>query len=117
MKATMIQNLQFSVTAKPVVKSMEPRLVLVQLSRKKDSKSFQEKPHWWDTNPLQGKNVFFSNCGTHLYATSSKKPENIILRIGCIDGNHNIVPTRHIWISQKASWYEITENIPMHEEW
>ena len=55
----MIQNLQFSVTAKPVVKSMEPRLVLVQLSRKKDSKSFQEKPHWWDTNPLQGKNVFF----------------------------------------------------------
>ena len=65
-----------------------------------------------------GKKRFFcSNCGTHLYATSSKKPENIILRIGCIDGNHNIVPTRHIWISQKASWYEITENILMHEEW
>ncbi len=65
-----------------------------------------------------GKKRFFcSNCGTHVYATSSKKPENIILRIGCIDGNHNIVPTHHIWTSQKASWYEISENIPMHEEW
>jgi len=48
-----------SVTAKPVVKSMEARLVLVLLSLEKDSKSFQEKTHWWDTNLLQGKNVFF----------------------------------------------------------
>gem|GEM_PF-6780571 len=58
MKAAMIRNLPFSVTAKPVVKSMEARLVLVLLSLEKDSKSFQEKTHWWDTNLLQGKNVF-----------------------------------------------------------
>ena len=63
------------------------------------------------------KRYFCSNCGTHLYATSSKNPEKIILRIGCIDGDHGIVPKRHIWISQKASWYEIPENLPLHQEW
>jgi len=65
-----------------------------------------------------GKIRFFcSNCGTHIFATSSKNPGKMILRIGCIDGNHGIVPTRHIWISQKAPWYEIKENLPMNEEW
>ena len=62
----------------------------------------------------KAEHFFCSKCGTHVYATSSKKPENIMLRIGCINGDHNIVPTHHIWTSQKATWYEISENIPMH---
>ena len=60
---------------------------------------------------------FCSKCGTHVYATSTKNPENVMLRIGCIDGNHGINPTKHIWVSQKESWYEITNNLPVHEEW
>ena len=60
---------------------------------------------------------FCSKCGTHVYATSAKKPENVVLRIGCIEGNHDISPTKHIWVSHKAPWYEITNNLPMHEEW
>ena len=60
---------------------------------------------------------FCSKCGTHVYATSSKKPENVILRIGCLESGHGVKPSKHIWVSQKESWYEITKNIPTHEEW
>ena len=63
------------------------------------------------------KRYFCSNCGTHVYATSSKKPENIILRIGCIEGDHNVIPKKHIWFSQKAPWYDIPSKLPIHDEW
>ena len=65
-----------------------------------------------------GKTRYFcSRCGTHVYATSTKKPENVMLRIGCIDGDHGIKPSKHIWVSQKESWYEITKDLPVHDEW
>ena len=60
---------------------------------------------------------FCSKCGTHVYASSSKNPENVMLRLGCVEGNHDISPTKHIWVSHKATWYEITNNLPMYEEW
>ena len=59
---------------------------------------------------------FCTKCGTHVYATSAKNPEYVMLRLGCIEGNHDIFPTKHIWVSHKAPWYEITNNLPMYEE-
>jgi len=70
----------------------------------------------YESSPGKIRN-FCSNCGTHVFATSSKNTGKIILRIGCIDENHGIVPSRHIWISQKAPWYEIQGNLPLNDEW
>ena len=60
---------------------------------------------------------FSSKCGTDVCATSTKKLENVMLGIGCLESGHGVKPSKHIWVSQKESWYEITKNIPTHEEW
>ena len=40
----------------------------------------------------------------------------MVLRVGTIDGDPGARPTRHIWVSQKAPWYEILDDLPQLEE-
>ena len=58
-----------------------------------------------------GKTRYFcSNCGTHLYAKRTGQ-DHIILRLGSIDSE---LPSReyaHIWLSHKASWYELNSEL------
>lgn len=55
---------------------------------------------------------FCSNCGAHIYAYLDAKPHVIMVRLGTIDGDPGIRPERHIWVSHKAPWYEINDNLP-----
>ena len=40
----------------------------------------------------------------------------MVLRMGTVDGDPGARPTRHIWVSQKAPWYEIRDDLPRLEE-
>ena len=60
---------------------------------------------------------FCSNCGTHMYALCDRDPDDVILRIGVLDGDLGIKAGRHIWVSHKPDWYEITDNIKQLDEW
>ena len=63
-----------------------------------------------------GKNRHFcSNCGTQVYAKRAGA-EHITLRLGSLDDDPNSREKNHIWVSQKASWYSINNNLPECQE-
>lgn len=60
------------------------------------------------------KRYFCSHCGTQLYAKRDNTA-HIILRLGSLDDEPAAVEKSHIWVSQKASWYSIHNNLPEHQ--
>ena len=57
------------------------------------------------------KRYFCSNCGTQIYA-KREGTAHIILRLGSIDDHPDADEKNHIWVSQKASWYTLNQNLP-----
>lgn len=58
---------------------------------------------------------FCSCCGSQIYA-KRKGTEHIILRLGTLDTDPKSEEISHIWVSQKASWYSITNDLPEYSE-
>ncbi len=59
---------------------------------------------------------FCRHCGSHVYARFKARPQEIILRIGTLDGDPGMKAEAHIWVEHKASWYEITDALPRHPQ-
>lgn len=61
---------------------------------------------------------FCSNCGSQLYAQREGQA-HYILRLGTLNDDPKVKPTNHIWLSQKAPWYDIDSdcNIARYEQW
>ena len=57
---------------------------------------------------------FCSRCGTQIYAKKAGTP-HIILRLGSLDTDPDSAETKHIWVSQKASWYQINNHLPQYD--
>jgi len=58
-----------------------------------------------------GKHRYFcSSCGTQIYA-KRENTKHIILRLGSLDDDPITHESRHIWVSQKAGWYSITNSL------
>jgi hypothetical protein len=62
------------------------------------------------------KRCFCSRCGTHVYAYFDARPDNIILRLGTLHTDPGVHPQAHIWVSHKAPWYEIQDDLPQFAE-
>ena len=62
------------------------------------------------------KRCFCSRCGSHVYAYFDARPETVLLRIGTLDGDPGIRAQGHIWVSHKAPWYEIHDDLPRYVE-
>lgn len=62
------------------------------------------------------KRCFCSRCGSPIYAYRDAEPRWVVLRMGTVDGDPGVRPTRHIWVSQKAPWYEIHDELPQLAE-
>ncbi|AZZ92698.1 GFA family protein [Hahella sp. KA22] len=64
-----------------------------------------------------GKSRFFcSCCGTQVYAKRENTPF-IILRLGSLDNDPQSQERSHIWVSNKASWYDINKELPVYDEY
>ena len=64
----------------------------------------------------KGKRRYFcSNCGTQIYA-KRENTQHVILRLGSLDDNPDTQETKHIWVSQKADWYAIHNDLPEFSE-
>lgn len=61
---------------------------------------------------------FCSNCGSHIYAHREGQ-SHYILRLGTLDDDPGVRPINHIWLSEKAAWYEPETDcsLPMFQEW
>ena len=61
--------------------------------------------------------AFCKNCGSSLKYINKNTPEWVILAAGCLDDHPGIEPRHHIFVKDKAPWYEIDNNIPRFPDW
>ncbi len=105
-------DLQFRVR-KPVLADAEPAGITARDGFRIVSGSDSIKEY--ESSPGK-KRCFCATCGSHVYAYLDDKPNFVILRLGTLDGDPGIRATHHIWMSQKASWYEVLVDLPKHEK-
>ena len=59
-----------------------------------------------------GKHRFFcSRCGSQL-AAGWQDEDELILRLGCLDTDPGSMAVAHVWTAEKASWFEIADDLP-----
>jgi hypothetical protein len=64
----------------------------------------------------EGKRFFCPTCGTPILFLYDKVPETAWIAAGTFDDDPGIRPTEHIYVSSKAAWHEISDEIEQHAE-
>jgi hypothetical protein len=59
--------------------------------------------------------TFCSDCGSSLEFRVGFLPDLIWLSAGSFDEDPPIKPDAHIFATSKASWFDITDDLPQHE--
>jgi len=57
---------------------------------------------------------FCSQCGSTLTGVFNDQVHGVTL--GCVNGDPEIVLSRHIYVGSKASWELIAEGVPQYQE-
>jgi hypothetical protein len=58
---------------------------------------------------------FCKECGSSLF-WDPRESDNISITAGSIDEPTNLKTTDHVWVSQKADYYKIDDDLPQHKE-
>lgn len=62
-----------------------------------------------------GKHRYFCRrCGTQVYA-KRENTSHIILRLGSLDDSPLSQEAKHIWVSEKACWYDLHASLPEYQ--
>lgn len=61
--------------------------------------------------------AFCSNCGSALYARLTASPEILRIRLGSLDTPFEEKAKAHTWVSDKADWEDINDDLPQFAEW
>ena len=59
---------------------------------------------------------FCKDCGTHLYFYNKDHPNHMDIPLAIVDGEPNITPDCHIFVSCKSNWYDILDDLPQFEK-
>ena len=59
--------------------------------------------------------VFCPNCGSNILVALESEPEEFYLSMGALDGELDLPPGYHIYVGSKASWHEITDELPQYD--
>ena len=59
---------------------------------------------------------FCSRCGSPLFKYFPGPQGLMTVRAGTLDGDPGVRPAGHIWVSEKAPWYEIADGLPQHQQ-
>lgn len=60
--------------------------------------------------------AFCAKCGSPLYARVASQPDSIRVRLGGFDDVLDAKITGHAWVSSKAAWFEISDELPRHSQ-
>ena len=61
--------------------------------------------------------AFCSNCGSPIYAYLSATPGVLRIRLGSLDTPFAKQPKAHTFVSDKAPWEPISDDLPQFEKW
>ena len=70
---------------------------------------------WYESSPGTRRG-FCSRCGSPLLSRFDARPEVHGLPLGCLDSDPAVKPAMHIFVGSKATWFDITDSLPRHEE-
>jgi hypothetical protein len=59
--------------------------------------------------------VFCGQCGSPLFKRSAKNPNAVRLRLGCLDVAIDQKPALHVFVAEKPTWSDITDDLPQFE--
>lgn len=76
--------------------------------------SGDERLNCYESSPGKWR-YFCRNCGTQIYARR-EGAAHIILRMGSLDDDPQTIEKNHIWVSQKAPWYDLKATLPCADE-
>jgi hypothetical protein len=58
--------------------------------------------------------AFCRRCGSPIYSRRDSEPELRRIRLGTLDADPERRPLAHVWVGEKAPWYEIEDSLPQH---
>ncbi len=62
-----------------------------------------------------GKQRFFCRyCGSHVFARTDAQPDRLLLRVGTLNTDPLARAEAHIWVEDKAPWYDICDDLPRY---
>jgi len=61
--------------------------------------------------------AFCRNCGSSLFGGDWPDGPEVSIRLGAFDADPGIRPQFHTWVSDRAAWDNITDDLPQHAEW
>ena len=70
----------------------------------------------YETTPVH-KKYFCKICGSPIYSDNMKSPDQLRIRIGAIESDITESPMAHIFVTSKANWDEITDDLPRYESY
>ena len=59
--------------------------------------------------------LFCRNCGSNILVELDSEPDTLYLAMGTLDGELQLPPGYHIYVGSKASWYNITDDLPQYD--
>ncbi len=82
-----------------------------------DMRQGQALLKYFESSPGK-KRYFCSNCGSHIYAKREGQA-HLTLRLGTLDGEPELKQGHHIWLREKAPWYDMDEacQLPRFDTW
>ncbi len=60
---------------------------------------------------------FCAECGSPIYAYLKATPNVLRIRLGSLDTQFDKLPRAHTWVSERASWAPIADDVPQFERW
>ncbi|AHL75594.1 aldehyde-activating protein [Stutzerimonas stutzeri] len=60
--------------------------------------------------------AFCSTCGSSLFTRFDAYPEVLGFPLGTLDTDPGVKPTRNVYVANKAPWFDITDDLPCHDQ-
>jgi hypothetical protein len=70
---------------------------------------------WFESSPGNHRG-FCSLCGSPLLSRFEQNKSVYGLPLGALDDDPGVKPTMHIYVSSKAPWYDVTDDLPQFAE-
>jgi hypothetical protein len=58
--------------------------------------------------------TFCARCGSTLQYIHRTQPQRFALALGVLDDDPGVRPELHLFVADKAPWYEISDRLPQH---
>ena len=68
----------------------------------------------WESSPGK-RRCFCGRCGSPILKRNDSRPETLRLRLGTLDTDPGVRPSKHIYVGSKAPWVEIKDGLPQSD--